>query len=172
MPKFPSVRIYVCKKCKKITGKTGVRKEVEAGQEIARILKIKDASPVFSKDFSSVEYQSPYGRLEQKISVIASETVCNVCAMLNSRYYEAIIQLRGERKEIQKAFLLLQRKISSRSVIPKVEELKEGIDIYCASRSEAISALNAQGFGFLRTEKLAGEKNGRRLYRTTLLVRL
>jgi NMD protein affecting ribosome stability and mRNA decay len=75
-------------------------------------------------------------------------------------------------KRVERMERLLIRSIESRSFIPKIEELREGIDIYCGSRNEAIAALNTQSLGFLRTEKLAGEKNGRRLYRTTLLVRL
>jgi NMD protein affecting ribosome stability and mRNA decay len=67
---------------------------------------------------------------------------------------------------------MMSKKLQERTFIPKMEELKEGVDIYCGSRNEAIATLNVFKLGFLRTEKLAGEKNGKRLYRTTLLVRL
>ena len=85
---------------------------------------------------------------------------------------EKMANLAKTEKKMEKLARMLVRRIESRSFIPKIEELKEGLDIYCGSRSEAIAALNSYSLGFIRTEKLAGEKNGKRLYRTTLLVRI
>ncbi|MCX6769613.1 MAG: NMD3-related protein, partial [Candidatus Micrarchaeota archaeon] len=132
----------------------------------------KSASPIFSPDFLSVEYETEYGRMTQPVLVLTEKCMCSECGRAGSQYFEAIIQLRGDPKRVEKMAEILIRRIESRSFIPKIEELKEGLDIYCGSRNEGIAALNSQKLGFVRTEKLAGERNGKRLYRTTLLVRL
>lgn len=93
-------------------------------------------------------------------------------AKSRARNEEKLAHLSRTEKKMQKLARLLIKRIESRSFIPKIEELREGLDIYCGSRNEAIAALNSYQLGFVRTEKLAGEKNGKRLYRTTLLVRL
>jgi len=169
---FSPVKIFVCQKCGEVISKARIKKECSVADEVARLLKIKNAAPVFSPDFTSVEYGSEYGRITQAVEVMSEKSMCTVCGRAGTQYFEAIVQLRGDPKKIEKMEGFLVKRIKSRSFIPKIEELKEGIDIYCGSRNEAIAALNSYQLGFLRTEKLAGERNGKRLYRTTLLVRL
>jgi NMD protein affecting ribosome stability and mRNA decay len=164
---FKPVKIFICKKCRHVSSKAGVRKEISINEELARLLKIKDKNPMFDSARTTVEYDGDYGRVIQKVNVIFKNIVCKDCSQKHSSYFEAIIQLRGKKEEIAKYSKLLISKLD----ISKIEELKEGIDIYCKSREQAISTLNSYRLGFLRTEKLAGEKNGKRLYRTTLLVR-
>ncbi|MCX8197991.1 MAG: 60S ribosomal export protein NMD3 [Candidatus Micrarchaeota archaeon] len=172
MPPLPKAEVWVCKKCGRTTGKKGFRKDASLEEEVARAIKLKNARPKFSSGFASVEYDSAYGRITRQIEVSVRQNTCLECAKASTQYFEAIIQLRGEQQKVRKLLPLLQKRIAARSFIPKIEELKEGIDIYCGSRAEAIASLNSFGLGFLRTEKLAGQKDGRRLYRTTLLVRM
>lgn len=169
---FPPVTVRLCQKCGAVIDKARKKKEASTAEEAARLLKLKSASPKFDSDFASVEYESEYGRISMPVTVLFEKSVCLDCGRAGTQYFEAIIQLRGDEKRMEKMAGILIRRIQSRSFVPKIEELKEGLDIYCGSRNEAISALNSQSLGFLRTEKLAGEKDGKRLYRTTLLVRL
>ena len=170
---LPTVRVTICAKCGEVMGKGRQKKGVSVQEEASRLLKIKDASPIYSEDMKTVEYDTPSGRIKRDVLVLVQKAQCAVCSRAGSQYFEAIIQIRGnDRLKVDQMVDILTRRVESRSFIPKIEELKEGIDIYCGSRNEAIAALNAQKLGFVRTEKLAGEKNGKRLYRTTLLVRL
>jgi len=166
------VRITVCQKCNSIIDKGRKKKDATLGQEVARLLKLKGCDALFDEKTGTIEYDTPLGRMKQPVEVLIGKSVCTVCGRAGSQYFEAIIQLRGEVDKIVRTGERLVKRIESRSFIPKIDELKEGIDIYCGSRNEAIAALNANQLGFVRTEKLAGEKNGKRLYRTTLLVRL
>jgi NMD protein affecting ribosome stability and mRNA decay len=168
LPPLKSLHISVCQKCGHVLGKKNRRKSASLESEISRLLKISDAHPQYSEDFKSVEYDTPYGRASQALSVILNKRICTECGRAASQYFEAIIQLRGDGGKVER----MAEKLLLRVAASKVEMLKEGIDIYCQSRSEAISALNSYRLGFLRTEKLAGERNGKRLYRTTLCVRL
>jgi NMD protein affecting ribosome stability and mRNA decay len=169
---LPTARVTICAKCGAVMDKGRKKKELSVQEEAARLLKLKGANPKFAPDMAWVEYDTPVGRLKQDAVVLITKAQCADCSRSHSQYFEAIIQLRGASARVQRMADALCRRIESRSFIPKMEELKEGIDIYCGSRNEAIAALNSQQLGFLRTEKLAGERNGKRLYRTTLLVRL
>lgn len=169
---LPPVRITVCQKCNAIIDKGRKRKDVSLEREVTRLLKLKGCDAVFDEKEGTIEYETPLGRIKQPVEVLIGKSICSDCGRAGSQYFEAIIQLRGDKDRMVRIGERLVKRIESRSFIPKIEELKEGLDIYCGSRNEAIAALNSNQLGFLRTEKLAGEKEGKRLYRTTLLVRL
>jgi len=170
---LPNVQVIICSKCGEVLDKGRKKKEITVQEEATRLLKLKGTAPAYSEDMKSVEYDTPSGRIKRDLLVLIRKEQCVVCARSNSQYFEAIIQVRGgDRLKVERMAEILVKRVESRSFIPKIDELKEGIDIYCGSRNEAIAALNSQKLGFQRTEKLAGEKNGKRLYRTTLLVRL
>jgi len=126
--------------------------------------------------FSQGGWARPEGafvEVRKKVPVNYSKEICIDCSRTASGYFEAIIQVRGEKRErVEKMAREISKIILRKSFIPKVEELKEGIDIYCGSRNEAIAALNVLRLGFRRTEKLAGERDGKRLYRTSLVIRV
>ena len=172
LPEFAPVRVAVCGKCGSLIDRGRKRKAASLEEEVIRLLKLKGKDAVFHADTSEMEYQSDYGRVKQNVLVLTGKSMCTDCSRAGSQYFEAIIQLRGNPGKISKMADLLLRRIEEKSFVPKIEELKEGLDIYCGGRNEAIAALNTYELGFLRTEKLAGEKDGKRLYRTTLLVRL
>jgi len=170
---LPNVQIAVCAKCGAVLDRGRKKKETTVQEEATRLLKLKGANPAYSEGMASVEYDTPSGRIRRDLLLLVRKEQCVACARSNSQYFEAIIQVRGgDRLKVERMADILLKRIESRSFVPKIDELKEGIDIYCGSRNEAIAALNSQKLGFMRTEKLAGEKNGKRLYRTTLLVRL
>ncbi len=169
---LPAVRVTVCQKCGILLDKGRKKKGIGLEEEVVRLLKLKGSGAKLDEKAGMVEYDTPCGRMRQAVEILVGKTMCADCGRAGTQYFEAIIQLRGDAAKIVRIGERLVKRIESRSFIPKIEELKEGIDIYCGSRNEAIAALNSQALGFLRTEKLAGEKNGKRLYRTTLLVRL
>lgn len=169
---FPPVRITVCSKCGHLMDKARKKKEASVQDEVARQLKLRQNNVLFDEAASEITYDAPYGRLTRPVLLLTDKSICAVCSRAGSQYFEAIIQLRGPENKIERMLNLISRRLEQTTFIPKIEELKEGLDIYVGSRNEAIAALNTYELSFLRTEKLAGEKNGKRLYRTTLLVRL
>jgi len=172
MKPLPRIRVVLCPKCRSLLDKGGKRKGSSIQEEVIRLLKLKGRNAAFDEKAGEIEYDTPHGRIRQAVELHIDRAQCVSCSRSASQYFEAIIQLRGAREDVEKMAQLVVRQIEQKSFVPKAEELKEGIDIYCGSRSEAIAALNSFGLGFRRTEKLAGQKEGRRLYRTTLLVRL
>jgi len=172
LPLFPTTRVTICSQCEIVIDKARKRKEWGMGEELARLLKLKSKNPVFSPDFSSVEYDSSSGRVKQPLLIIIEKSYCTVCSRASSQYFEAIIQVRGDEDNVVRMGKRIEKKLLERTFIPRMEILKEGIDFYCGSRKDAIIALNSLALGFFRTEKLAGMKEGSKIYRTTLLVRL
>lgn len=172
LPELAPVRVTVCQKCGSVIDKGRKKKEASFEEEVLRQLKLRQKNALFDAVASQVEYDGEFGRIRQDVLVLTDKGVCTVCGRAGTQYFEAIIQLRGRESQVAKMTHILVHGIEEKSFVPKIEELHEGIDIYCGSRNEAIAALNVHKLSFLRTEKLAGERNGKRLYRTTLLVRL
>ncbi len=106
------------------------------------------------------------------LPVLEKKSVCPSCNRMSSGYFEGIIQLRGDSDKAKKWAEKLSKQISKITFVPKVEEMHGGYDIYIGEKKEVPEILFHHGFKYLRTEKLAGEKNGKRLYRSTFLIRL
>ena len=110
---------------------------------------------------------------------VRSET-CNVCSRMRGDYYEAIVQLRGE--PIERANQLLYDIIDQinqnddMAFISKQENVTGGIDYYLGSVSAARTVAkrfkDSKGAGITESSSLIGKKEGRDLYRWTLLIRL
>ncbi len=169
---LPSVKVMFCPKCHSLLDKGRNKKDATLSEEVIRLLKLKRSNALFDEKTGEIEYDTEQGRIKQTIVLLTDKNQCVDCDRSGSQYFEAIVQLRGDERKVEKMTGLIVNKIEQKSFVPKIEELKEGIDIYCGSRNEAIATINSFALGFLRTEKLAGQRDGKRLYRTTLLVRL
>ncbi len=113
-------------------------------------------------------------------NMLVVKDVCQACSRISGMYYEAIIQIRGNKKEKVKSFV--EKKINELSkkdelsFISKIEEKKKGLDIYVGSKKAAKSILKeAKKLYNLETKEsytLIGERKGKKLYRVTILLRL
>lgn len=98
--------------------------------------------------------------------------LCVDCSRRSGGYFEAIIQLRGSAENTAKARDELVERMERGSFVSKVEQLREGVDIYAGSRKEALAALREMRLKHTSAAKLFGVKDGRRVYRFTYCVRL
>ncbi len=99
-------------------------------------------------------------------------SMCRHCSQISGGYFEGIIQLRGDRKKVEKMAGMFIKNISKRSFITKEKEKDNGLDLYVGSSKAVIDILSEMGIKALITRKLVGRQEGRRLYRTTFLVRV
>jgi nonsense-mediated mRNA decay protein 3 len=104
-------------------------------------------------------------------------TQCPECSRRSAGYYEAVIQVRRSspatpQEKLARAAEKLRRKLEKTSFVSRVEEKKEGIDLYVGSAPAARSALEELSKGFEASKTLAGRKQGREVYRTTFCVRI
>lgn len=98
--------------------------------------------------------------------------LCRDCSLRASGYFEAIIQLRGEWNDIHKVAETLLKRIEKESFVSKIEEKKEGVNIYVGSKKITHQLLSSLELRFTTSKTLAGRKEGKDLYRTTYCVRL
>jgi len=98
--------------------------------------------------------------------------MCPTCNRISGGYYEGIVQLRGNPQKVAKKADELVRQLSKKTFISKTEETDGGIDIYVGSSKVVLELMNRLGIRTLITKKLVGRSEGKRLYRTTFLMRL
>jgi nonsense-mediated mRNA decay protein 3 len=106
------------------------------------------------------------------IRVEIKKELCDFCRKRAGGYFEAIIQLRGNPRMIEKWRKILERKLDERTFVASEEELKEGIDMKVGSSKAALSAINELGLrDYKISRKLFGLKEGKRVYRTSFAIR-
>jgi nonsense-mediated mRNA decay protein 3 len=109
--------------------------------------------------------------------------ICDSCAKRQSRYYEAVLQIRGveqdeeEIKRLTIGYLERLRGRDSGAFISDFKIVKNGFDIYLGSRSAGRKASHylAKKYGGMVKEspKLVGKsRDGRDLYRVNISLRL
>ncbi|UCH88211.1 MAG: hypothetical protein JSV49_08070 [Thermoplasmata archaeon] len=112
---------------------------------------------------------------------------CDVCSKMSAQYYSAIIQIRAEEralteKEIDRCLDLVGAQIetsqtSDKSIfISKVEKIHGGYDIYLShqniAKSIAKNLVATYGGIMNSSSSMAGQKDGKEIFRMTYLVRL
>jgi nonsense-mediated mRNA decay protein 3 len=110
--------------------------------------------------------------MEAPIRVEINKELCDFCRKKSGGYFEAIIQLRGNPKRVEKWRKILEAKLDEKTFVASEEELKEGIDLKVGSSKAALSIINELGLrDYKISRKLFGLKQGKRIYRTTFAIR-
>lgn len=112
---------------------------------------------------------------------------CTECSKQQGRYYEAILQVRGQERSLPKHLeseiermvkdrVASMRKASREVFISKVEKVKGGLDFYFgtinSARSVSRELQDTFCADFKESSSLWGRRDGRDIYRMTYLVRL
>lgn len=122
---------------------------------------------------------------EARIKFMLKRSTCDVCGLKSARHYEAILQVRGKpmkekSSKIKKILQQLAMNASKRersAFIAKVEERREGFDLYVnpVSLAKQMASMLKLEFGakIKESSKLIGQtRDGRRKFRFSILVRL
>ncbi len=162
-------RFLVCNEC----GKSGVFENIKEAirSRIKSDWKIKKMDFSIKEGSITVDAKIQSGRnvfdKSFEIPVFIQKALCRECSNLHGGYYESIVQLRDRDSYDD----LIAKARSAR-----LEEKKEGVDLYFTHRDDAIAfvALLAKKFDAKpkETRSLVGQKDGKRIYRNTILVRL
>jgi nonsense-mediated mRNA decay protein 3 len=118
---------------------------------------------------------------EKTCELIIKFTTCKFCWMKQSGYYQAIIQVRGEKKYFEEILRKIEAKLENLkrtdelAFISKIDR-NDFLDVYVGSSSSAMKVVNwLRKFFKIKTKltkKLVGVKSGKRVYRTTILVQI
>jgi len=112
-------------------------------------------------------------------------SLCDTCQKQRGRYYEGILQVRGEGRELTPAEVRAMRTFVAARVdrgaeegafVSRIEELDGGLDFYVSAnalgKNLARDIAEAFGGSVTSSPKLFGQRQGREVYRVTSLVRL
>lgn len=151
---------------------------------------VRDISPNRSRAYLTIT-GTLYGIAMEKsctVELIWHKEQCDRCNRITGSYYEGIVQVRAEDRdlspfELQAASTIAQQVEDSLisggerlSFISDMTENKDGLDITVGSQHIGLMIVQqiTGRFGgrYTMHPKLVGEKNGRQLFRITYLVRL
>ena len=113
-------------------------------------------------------------------------SVCDTCQRRASRYYEGILQVRAEDRDLTPNELRAMRSLVRLRIehdrdegggfVSRIEEIHGGIDFYLSANALgarlARDIADAFGGTISSSPKLYGQRQGKELYRVTTLVRL
>ncbi|MCI0503449.1 60S ribosomal export protein NMD3 [Candidatus Micrarchaeota archaeon] len=111
-------------------------------------------------------------KVERIIPLDLKKTICQQCSRMSGGYYQAIIQLRGDPLRVLGKGTMLIKRLENRTFISKSEEKDGGLDIYVGNSKAVVEVVTTLGLKTFITKKLVGRDQGKRLYRTTFLIRL
>jgi nonsense-mediated mRNA decay protein 3 len=153
-------------------------------------VEVRDISPNRSRAYLTIT-GTLYGLSMEKtctVELVWHKEQCDRCNRITGSYYEGIVQVRAEERDLSPFELESAAAIATQieeSLIAGGERLsfisdmtvnRDGLDITVGSQHIGlmiVQAITAQFGGRYTTHpKLVGEKNGRQLFRITYLVRL
>jgi len=178
--KLPKIILKKCKVCGKYYDKRFLGEKEEFIEiELKKILKNLDVKEVnyWLNNFLHLKllFKVEDFQLEKEIEVELKEEkgICRYCSLRLSNYWEAILQIRGRKGEILKEIEeILKKEKHKLAFISRVVELKNGFDIYLGSKKIArkIAKKFEKEAELKITRKFYGFKQGRRIYKDTILV--
>lgn len=178
-PDLPSrITLEICKRCGNL--KHG---EWKAGTNHNMIEYIRIKAKLRGWELKRVDTKSGDAILEHEIEgkkylyhahfdLQVDTSLCEDCSRKSGGYFEAIIQIRGPMGKVESMANRITRYLEEETFITKIEEHKNGTDIYAGSRNKAAEILSRMKIKSLRTEKLYSFKDGKNLYRTTFRIRI
>ncbi len=165
----------------------GIHKELETPKVTLGLEKRKATQYYVSIDVVGLFRCLP-AKEECNITVSIKKNTCNRCSRMAGNYYEATVQVRSwDKKPAQeeldrcKEIAIIQTKRSLEkgdrlSFIQEMKDVKGGINVVVGSVQQGRSIAKAiqEEFGGNTQEsyKLVGRREGKDVYRTTILVRL
>jgi nonsense-mediated mRNA decay protein 3 len=110
--------------------------------------------------------------IRRKIDIAIKTTICPDCNKISGGYFEACIQLRGEEKKVTKMASKIIEMVGNKTFLSRTEETENGLDLLFGSSKAIVGIVNELGYRVTITKKLVGQEQGKRLFRTTFLIRL
>ncbi len=111
--------------------------------------------------------------VEMKEGIEKKHLICRDCYRKSSGYYEALVQLRGDRIRMENMVTKIKNFLASNSAfITKIEELDEGLDVYVSDKKAMNAFFLYSRINPKRSYTLYGIKEGREVYRNIYALRL
>lgn len=161
----------------KIVENYGVKlKEIEVNVNLPKVVKSSSGSIVNVEVDINVKGYMKGTLIDENYTVPlkASFSKCNICKKKGGRYFEAKLQIRPKNDKVL-TFVKNYCK-NKKMFISDIAEAEYGYDVYLSDQKEArnFGSLLKKKFGgeMKQSKKLFGKKDGRDIYRATLVFRL
>ncbi|MBS3054232.1 MAG: hypothetical protein J4431_01720 [Candidatus Aenigmarchaeota archaeon] len=176
--KLKSFGIVMCPRCP--DGESKAQDEIKEtiGKSLKGIKNVKSfevqtnlKGPVISTVTAAIAMTGGKTRKETKaIRISIRKRLCENCSRLSGNYHEAVLQIRGMQKE---EILELVKQMVAPQYLARIDVKKEGYDARIVRKSEAIRIATTLGkeYKVISSFKLAGEKDGKMLYRSVYSIR-
>jgi nonsense-mediated mRNA decay protein 3 len=173
------IEVHKCKRCGKIKlhGKWIPYSEKKLKEYVEKKFKGEFKSVEFSLEkkeaIFQVEREGSNAEIRKWVGFELRNDICPECNKQSGGYFEAIVQLRGREERVAKYMRIFEEKTERhKTFISKMVELKEGLDLYIGSTHAVLAIVKELGLEHKISRTLAGQKQGKRLYRTTFAIRL
>lgn len=166
-----------CKRCSlmKLKGEWMQYDERKLGEYLISRCRGEFAEAGYDVARQTAEFTITHGgetvKIERRVPLEIQTVMCQQCNRVSGGYFQGIIQLRGNGKQIERYASMLTEMLTRKTFISKTEEKDGGLDIYVGSSKEVVGVMHELGVRALITKKLVGRQQGKRLYRTTFLLR-
>ena len=162
-----TVTITRCVKCRKLVS-GGWKDETMLVSVLRDKLKTEHVG-LLNEESAMMTVNIQGNRINVPVSIKYDDTICRDCTRRTSGYFEAILQLRGDfEKKAPKIINMLREE----SFVRKIDRNRDGMDIYVGAKSAVSRVLRNMKLKPLKSYKLHGQKQGKRIYRTTFCVRV
>lgn len=173
------IKIYKCKFCNRYSlSKKYLFENLENALEhfVKHSIKIGECEIKYDKEIKV--YKNNLLILTFPLNFEIKPFTCKFCAMKNSGYKQAIFQLRTKMNsiildEIKK--IVEKEKKDFYSFISKIEEKKEGIDVFIGSKNVAYKILKylerKYSIKYKISRSLVGMKKGKKVYLDTISIK-
>lgn len=111
--------------------------------------------------------------VEKKIELRFKKTLCENCNRRAGSYYEAVMQLRGNKERMERFIERVNKYFERRGeFIAKVKEADKGYDVYLSNKKLASAYISSHNLESVNSYTLYGVKQGKKVYRHTYSIRL
>jgi nonsense-mediated mRNA decay protein 3 len=106
------------------------------------------------------------------VKLVVKHVTCPTCSRKLGGYFEAVVQIRGQRKNVERWKRNFIALVNKKTFVTKVVDNKHGVDVYVGDGKVVLEVITQLGVRWKASKKLHGVKDGRRVYRTTYAVRV
>src|SRR3989344_822038 len=169
-----NITITQCKDCKKIKqgGDWVKREDAALAENIIQKCKGEFESAKYNVDRQEAVFTVKGKTIIRPIPLEEEVVLCPNCSRRRGGYYEAILQFRGPENRVKKHSQRAVTWLNKHSWVSKIDEHKDGIDVYVGSFQSAQQFVQLLGRKHTLTKKLVGRRKGKRIYRSTFAIRL
>ena len=174
-----AIEVKRCKRCGRIllSGKWIPYAESKLAAWVVRKFKGEFQKAEFFPETGEAVFHIEEGgarnEIRKQINFDLHDDICPDCNKQSGGYFEAIVQLRGNAERIEKYVRIFEERLAAEdSFISKIIVGKQGPDIYVGSTRAVMVIVKRLGLEHKISTTLAGQKQGKRLYRTTFSIRL